>query len=249
MRARRQPLVLLVAVMAVVAVVVSLTIGTEFGRDHVLLLAAVGGASVILITAGLSLSTASSTNALEELIAQAVRAGPLDPMLGSPADHVSAGRMLLLDPEPALDPPCPTDEACTATKPLGLDRVEAPQRGWVALRGQRGSRVARVSFCGAASCVTIELAQSGPEFRLVSRDGKLSLRDVPAPVRGLISPLRAETWWHRGMVTIIVGGSELRVERRRNRNLADRDWLFDLWLAERLATAFEEVACSSEPHT
>jgi hypothetical protein len=139
-----------------------------------------------------------------------------------------------------------------AMKPLGLQVSERPRggfemrmpttpgfdyrlRGWTVLSGERHGRPVAVRLGGHEDAGTSEVYVGGPapEFAARSRDGRVRVEDgAPAAVETALATVPNSTRWRRLEVS---GGAEGIVVTRRKGE--QRDWLCDLWLAERLAAA------------
>jgi hypothetical protein len=139
-----------------------------------------------------------------------------------------------------------------AMKPLGLQVSERPRggfemrmpttpgfdyrlRGWTVLSGERHGRQVAVRLGGHEDAGTTEVYVGGavPEFSARSRDGRVRPRDgAPAAVEAALAAVPNSTHWKRLEVS---GGAEGIVLVRKKGD--QRDWLCDLWLAERLASA------------
>jgi hypothetical protein len=139
-----------------------------------------------------------------------------------------------------------------AMKPLGLQVTERPEggfemrmpttpgfdyrlRGWTVLSGERHGRPAMLRLGGHEDAGVSEVIVGGgaPEFAARSRDGRIQGKDeVPAAIAAALDSVPNSTRWKRLEVR---GGPEgIVVTRKRGE---PRDWLCDLWLAERLAAA------------
>lgn len=145
-----------------------------------------------------------------------------------------------------------------AMRPLGLDLVERPTvwlqpridrplfspdfAGAVVLAGERRGRAVSVCFpaggSGVRSPSAVTLGGAAPELEASFRDGRLrARRGGPPEVGRSLGAMTASPRW-KGVK--VEGGPEgLIVYRRSSR---EGDWLCDLWLAERLATALEGAA-------
>lgn len=139
-----------------------------------------------------------------------------------------------------------------AMKPLGLQVSERPQggfemrmpttpgfdyrlRGWTVLSGERHGRQVAVRLGGHEDAGTTEVYVGGavPEFSARSSDGRVRAKDgAPAAIEGALGTVPNSTRWKRLEVS---GGAEGIVLVRKKGD--QRDWLCDLWLAERLASA------------
>ncbi len=138
-----------------------------------------------------------------------------------------------------------------AMKPLGLQVSERPQggfemrmpatpgfdyrlRGWTVLSGERHGRQVAVRLGGHEDAGISEIYVGGavPEFDARSRDGRVRAQDgAPTAIEAALAAVPNSTRWKRLEVS---GGAEGIVVTRRKGE--QRDWLCDLWLAERLAT-------------
>jgi hypothetical protein len=139
-----------------------------------------------------------------------------------------------------------------AMKPLGLQVSERPQggfemrypttpgfdyrlRGPTVLSGERHGRQVAVRLGGHEDAGVSEIHVSGavPEFSARARDGRVRAPDgAPAAIEKALAAVANSTRWKRLEVS---GGAEGIVVTRRKGE--QRDWLCDLWLAERLASA------------
>jgi hypothetical protein len=139
-----------------------------------------------------------------------------------------------------------------AMKPLGLQVSERPQggfemrmpttpgfdyrlRGWTVLSGERNGRQVAVRLGGHEDAGISEVYVGGaaPEFSARSRDGRVRAQEgAPAAIETALAPIPNSTRWKRLEVS---GGAEGIVLTRKKGE--QRDWLCDLWLAERLASA------------
>jgi hypothetical protein len=137
-----------------------------------------------------------------------------------------------------------------AMAPLGLAVTERPEggfemrapnmlgfdyrlRGWTVLSGERHGRQVTVRLGGHEDAGTSEVLVAGPspEFEARSKDGRVRPDgEAPAAVSDKLQAVPNSTRWKRVEVS---GGPEgIAVVRKRGEQ---RDWLCDLWLAERLA--------------
>jgi hypothetical protein len=137
-----------------------------------------------------------------------------------------------------------------AMKPLGLAVTRKPDvsfetrepsmpgfsvrlRGVTELSGERHGRQVTVRLGGHEDAGTSEVLIGGPapEFEARSRDGRVRPKDeAPTPIAAALEGVPNSTRWKRLEVS---GNSEgIAVVRRKGEQ---RDWLCDLWLAERLA--------------
>jgi hypothetical protein len=144
------------------------------------------------------------------------------------------------------------DRTDRALKPLGLRVSERPQggfemrmpttpgfdyrlRGWTVLSGERNGRQVAVRLGGHEDAGTGEVHVGGavPEFSARSRDGRVRAADgAPDAIATALEAVPNSTRWKRLEIS---GGPEgIVVVRRKGEQ---RDWLCDLWLAERLASA------------
>lgn len=112
---------------------------------------------------------------------------------------------------------------------LGLSVEEAVSHGRLFSGTRRGRQVA-LEIDGSRSAVTLEVPF--PAFTAASSDGKFAPLDaLPQSLRPALDLPKAKRW--RG-VDVSGGRQGLRIERHgRGANM----WLYDLWLAERLAAA------------
>ena len=137
-----------------------------------------------------------------------------------------------------------------AMKPLGLAVSEKPSggfemryptqpgfdyrlRGWTVLSGERHGRGAMVRLGGHEDAGTSEVivAAPGPEWSARSRDGRIRAADgAPEAIVAALAAVPSSTRWKR--VEVSAGPEGIVVARKRGEQ---RDWLCDLWLAERLA--------------
>ncbi|HEV7770145.1 MAG TPA: hypothetical protein VGO66_05735 [Solirubrobacterales bacterium] len=138
-----------------------------------------------------------------------------------------------------------------AMKPLGLAVTERPEggfemrmpitpgfdyrlRGWTVLSGERYRRPVMVRLGGHEDAGTSEVLIGGPapEFEARSRDGRVRPEDeAPAKIAAALQAVPNSTRWKRLEVSGGPGG--IVVVRKKGEQ---RDWLCDLWLAERLAS-------------
>jgi hypothetical protein len=139
-----------------------------------------------------------------------------------------------------------------AMRPLGLQVTERPEggfemrmpatpgfdyrlRGWTVLSGERHGRPVMVRLGGHEDAGTSEvlIGCPVPEFSARSSDGGVRSREgAPAAIEAVLDAVPASTRWKRLEVE---GGPEgIAVVRKKG---DPRDWLCDLWLAERLASA------------
>jgi hypothetical protein len=139
-----------------------------------------------------------------------------------------------------------------AMKPLGLRVSERPEggfemrmpatpgfdyrlRGWTVLSGERHGRQVAVRLGGHEDAGTSEIYVGGPrpEFSARSSDGRVRTKDdAPAAIAAAIEAVPNSTRWKR--LEVSGGGEGIVVIRKKGEQ---RDWLCDLWLAERLAAA------------
>jgi hypothetical protein len=138
-----------------------------------------------------------------------------------------------------------------AMRPLGLAVTEKPKggfearyptqpgfdyrlRGWTVLSGERHGRAVEVRLGHEdAGASEVRVAAGGPAFEASTRDGRLRAGDgAPAAVAAALEGVPRSGRWQRLEVS---GGAEgILVTRKKGQG---RDWLCDLWLAERLAGA------------
>ncbi|MGE0067107.1 MAG: hypothetical protein AB7T48_07100 [Solirubrobacterales bacterium] len=142
-----------------------------------------------------------------------------------------------------------------AMAPLGLAVTERPEggfemrspimpgfdyrlRGWTVLSGRRHGRGVVVRIGGHEDAGGSEVAVATPsatEWSARSRDGRVRPGDgTPAAAAAALAAVPSSTRWKR--VTVEAGPEGLLVTRKKG---DPRDWLCDLWLAERLAAASE----------
>jgi hypothetical protein len=139
-----------------------------------------------------------------------------------------------------------------AMKPLGLQVAERPEggfemrmpttpgfdyrlRGWTVLSGERHGRQVAVRLGSHEDAGVSEVFVSGaaPAFGARSRDGRVRPRDgAPVAIERALAAVPNSTRWKRLEAS---GGAEGIVVTRKKGE--PRDWLCDLWLAERLAAA------------
>jgi hypothetical protein len=144
------------------------------------------------------------------------------------------------------------DSTDRAMAPLGLSVTEKPDvsfetrepampgmnvrlRGDTVLSGERNGRGVEVRIGGheAAGTTTVTVAGSCPEFTARSRDGKVRPGDgAPEAVASALRSVPNSVRWKR--VEVEGGPEGIVVTRKKGEQ---RDWLCDLWLAERLASA------------
>ena len=135
-----------------------------------------------------------------------------------------------------------------AMAPLGFEVTERPQvsietrdavtgrvgpkvHGALVLEGERNGRRVSVRLAGGDSEVTV--AAVTPEFEAKARDGRV--RPVDGTPENLVAALKAvpnSTRWKKATVEGGPGGIEIV-----RKGGGQADWLCDLWLAERLASA------------
>ncbi len=135
-------------------------------------------------------------------------------------------------------------------KPLGLRVTERPSggfempypttpgfdyrlRGWAVMSGERHGRGVMIRLGGHEDAGISEaiVAAPGPEWSARSRDGRIRPADgAPDAIVTALEAVPSSVRWKRVEVT---GGPEgIAVTRKKAEG---RDWLCDLWLAERLA--------------
>jgi hypothetical protein len=103
--------------------------------------------------------------------------------------------------------------------------------GPTVLGGKRHGREVEVSIDGADSYT--QVAGSYPQFELRGKSQRLIAQGaVPAAARQVLEPLKASPYWTG--VKVQSGSDGIRVQRKAT---VERRWLYDLWLAERLAAA------------
>jgi hypothetical protein len=137
-----------------------------------------------------------------------------------------------------------------AIAPLGLEITERPQvgagprmppapgmktyiSGSLRLGGRRHGRTVAIELGGGGS--RIDVAVRSPEFTARSSDGKLRNRKqgLPAEIERALADVPASTGWKH----LTASGDADGIHVRRERSSEQRQWLCDLWLAERLADA------------
>jgi len=134
--------------------------------------------------------------------------------------------------------------------PLGLQVTETPKggfemrypatpgfdyrlRGWTVLSGERRGRAVTVRLGGHEDAGTTEviIAGAAPEFEARSRDGRIRASDgAPEAIVTALAAVPNSVRWKR--VEVEGGADGILVRRKKGEQ---RDWLCDLWLAERLA--------------
>jgi hypothetical protein len=139
-----------------------------------------------------------------------------------------------------------------AMEPLGLQVTERPQggfemrmpttpgfdyrlRGWTVLSGERHGRQVAVRLGGHEDTGVSEVYLGGgaPEFDARSSDGRVRSRNgAPAAIEAALAAVPNSSRWKR--LTVSGGEEGIVVTRKKGEQ---RDWLCDLWLAERLAAA------------
>ncbi len=137
-----------------------------------------------------------------------------------------------------------------AMKSLGLQVTERPSggfemrypttpgfdyrlRGWTVMSAERHGRGVMVRLGGHEDAGTNEVivAAPGPEWSARSRDGRVRPADgAPDAVLAALKAVPSSIRWKR--VEVSAGPEGIVVIRRKGEQ---RDWLCDLWLAERLA--------------
>ncbi|MGV1048289.1 MAG: hypothetical protein ACOYD4_07175 [Solirubrobacterales bacterium] len=143
------------------------------------------------------------------------------------------------------------DRTDRAMAPLGLALTETPKggfemrypatpgfdyrlRGWTVISGERHGRQVAVRLGGHEDAGTTEVivAGGGPRWSARSRDGRIRPGEgAPAALVAACEAVPNSTRWKR--VEVEAGPEGLVVRRRKGEQ---RDWLCDLWLAERLAS-------------
>ncbi|MGE5407488.1 MAG: hypothetical protein ACM3NV_02645 [Syntrophothermus sp.] len=143
------------------------------------------------------------------------------------------------------------DRIDRAMAPLGLKVAETPRdgfemryptqpgfdyrlRGWTVLRGERHGRAVSVRWGGHEDAGTSEVTVACPqqEWRARSRDGRIRAAEgAPAAALSALEGVPASARWKR--VEVETGPEGILVRREKGE---PRDWLCDLWLAERLAS-------------
>jgi len=144
------------------------------------------------------------------------------------------------------------DRMDRAMKPLGLQVTARPQGGFetraptmpgfdyrlcgaTELSGERHGRKATVRFGGheEAGVSQVTIAAPGPEWNARSRDGRIKPADgAPEAVVSTLRKLKNSTRWNH--LEVEAGSEGIVVSRKK---ASQGDWLCDLWLAERLASA------------
>jgi len=155
----------------------------------------------------------------------------------------------------ALGPGGDLDQGYAATDraiaPLGLRITEKPQvsagprmppapgmktyiTGALRIGGNRHGRRVEIELDGGA--IEIDVALPSPEFSARSSDGKLRNKDgLPPEIELALSEVPASPGWKN----LSANGNADGIHLRRKRSTEPRDWLCDLWLAERLADAVD----------
>jgi len=153
----------------------------------------------------------------------------------------------------ALGPGGDLDQGYAATDraiaPLGLRIIERPQvgagprmppapgmktyiTGALRIAGNRHGRKVEIELGGGA--IEIDIAVPSPEFSARSADGKLRNKDgLPPEIDQALAQVPASAGWKN----LNASGDADGIHLRRKRSTEPRDWLCDLWLAERLAGA------------
>jgi len=144
------------------------------------------------------------------------------------------------------------DRVGQAMAPLGLEVSERPRvniemrdpvtprmgpkvHGALVLNGERHGRPVSVRLGSGevSSTSEVTVGAAAPEFTAKSRDGRVPPADgVPAAIVEALRAVPSSTRWKRLQVT---GGPAGIVVARKGGEQSD--WLCDLWLAERLASA------------
>ncbi len=144
------------------------------------------------------------------------------------------------------------ERADRAMKPLGLQVSERPSggfemrypatpgfdyrlRGWTVMSGERNGRDVLVRLGGHedAGVSEVIVAAPGPEWSARSRDGRVRPGEgAPAAIATALGDVPNSVRWKR--VEVSAGPEGIVVTRKKG---DQRDWLCDLWLAERLAAA------------
>lgn len=144
------------------------------------------------------------------------------------------------------------DRTDRAMAPLGLSVTETPKggfemrypiqpgfdyrlRGWTVLSGERHGRAVAVRLGGHEDAGTSEVivAAAGPAWQARSRDGRVRPAEgAPEAIVAALAAVPNSTRWKR--LEVEADGEAIVVTRKRGEQ---RDWLCDLWLAERLAGA------------
>jgi hypothetical protein len=114
---------------------------------------------------------------------------------------------------------------------VATDGMQAKLVGPTVLRGRRHGRDVEVTIGGSRSETRVAAPSSSYELK-GHRQRVRAEGPVPAPVQRVLDELGASPRW-TGM-KLAAGPDGILVTRRSS---GDREWLYDLWLAERLATA------------
>jgi hypothetical protein len=112
------------------------------------------------------------------------------------------------------------------TPPYGL---KTDVRGALRFSGRRHGRPVTVALENGAS--EVRVAGAAPSFEAKARDGRVR-GELPAAIEGTLAAVPGSPAW-RGVS--VSGGPDGILVRRKP--VAERGWLPDLWLAERLAEA------------
>jgi hypothetical protein len=134
-----------------------------------------------------------------------------------------------------------------AIAPLGLEITERPQvsagprmppapgmktyiTGALRIGGSRHGRKVEIELAGGAT--EVDVAVRSPEFSARSSDGKLrNKKGLPPEIERALADVPASTGWKN----LTASGDADGIHLRRSRSSEPREWLCDLWLAERLA--------------
>jgi hypothetical protein len=110
-------------------------------------------------------------------------------------------------------------------------------RGAVVMSGERHGRQVSVRLGSGEVSARTEVKVGGayPQFEAKSRDGRIrAAKDAPAPpeIAEALASVPNSTRWKK--VTVKGGPEGIVISRKGG---GQSDWLCDLWLAERLASA------------
>lgn len=141
------------------------------------------------------------------------------------------------------------DAVARSIAPLGLELVERPKvsagprvapapgmrtyiNGALSFAGKRHGRLVEVTLADGGCRVYV--AARGPEFTARSSDGKLRNKDgLPPEIERALADVPASTGWRN----MSAKGDASGIHIARSKITDQREWLCDLWLAERLADA------------
>ena len=166
----------------------------------------------------------------------------LVPLVLAPAALFWVRTMMARAAETGADMMAPLGLRMTAMPRVGIEnrfgsgtghgtRVE----GATVLEGDRMGHAVRIEL---GSAQTTSVAARVPPFRIEPEGERLvAAAETPAPVRELLAGLGPSPRW--GKLRRVEGGAGgIVIERKVD---ADNGWMWDLWLAERLAEALEEA--------